>query len=140
MALVSLLLNLPKEGILAKEGILEPFEGGFRATQHTLYEQPREIGSQCTNPNCIVHDPLDGKYARNKFHVLDGQVPRLRCHYCENDIDVFFVANRRKKTYEPAVQGHQLPKNPSDTIFFTSEKSAQDAHFVSRARRRAVRS
>ena len=139
MALVSLLLNLPKEGILAKEDILEPFEGGFRSTHHTLYEQPREIGSQCTNPNCIVHDPLDGKYAWNKYHILDGEAPRLRCHYCENDIDVFFVANRRQKTFGPAAQGHHLPKNPADTIFFTSEKSAQDAQYVLRVRRPAVR-
>jgi aspartate carbamoyltransferase catalytic subunit len=139
MALVSLLLNLSKEGILAKAGILESFEGGFRSTHHTLYEQPREIGSQCTNPNCIVHDPLDGKYAWNKFHILDGEAPRLRCHYCENDIDVFFVANRRQKTYEAAIQGFHLPKNPADTIFFTSEKSAQEAHYVSRVRRSAMR-
>ena len=133
MALVSLLLEL------SKEDMLEPFEGGFRSSHHILYEQPREIGCQCANPNCIVHDPLDGKYARNKFHVIDGGIPRLRCHYCENDVEIFFVANRRQKTYEPVAQRPHLPKNPSDTIFFTNEKSAQDAGYVPRAPRRAAR-
>jgi aspartate carbamoyltransferase catalytic subunit len=129
MALVSLLLEL------SKEDNLEPFEGGFRSSHYILYEQPREIGCQCVNPNCIVHDPLDGKYARNKFHVVDGSVPRLRCHYCENDVEIFFIANRRQKTYGQAVSGLHLPKNPADTIFFTSEKNAQDAGYVQRAPR-----
>jgi aspartate carbamoyltransferase catalytic subunit len=134
MALTSLLLSL------SQKEVLEPFETGFRPSHHILYEQPREVGGQCTNPNCIVHDPLDGKYALNKFHIIDGKVPRLRCHYCENDIETFFVANRRQKTYELAVQRHQLPKNPSDTIFFTSEKNAQDVGYVPRAPRRATHS
>jgi aspartate carbamoyltransferase catalytic subunit len=132
MALVSMLLGL------SDQHALETFEAGFRATNTIVYEQPRDVGARCANANCIVHDPLDGKYARNKFHLIEAENPRLRCHYCENDISEFYVANRRQHTYERAAQGILLPKNPADTIFFTSETSAQEAQYHPRATRRAV--
>lgn len=134
MALVSALLAL------SSEEKLETFESGFRPSHYVLFEQPRDVGNRCSNPNCIVHDPLDGKYARNKFHVIEGDQPRLRCHYCENDIENFFVANRRQKTYEPARAGMHLPKNASDAIFFLSENSAIEAHFSPRSSGRAAAS
>jgi aspartate carbamoyltransferase catalytic subunit len=132
MALVAALLSL------SEELPLETFENGFRPSHHILYEQPRGVGVRCSNPNCIVHDPLDGKYARNKYHVIDGEHPRLRCHYCENDIENFFVGNRRQKTYEAAGAGMHLPKNASDAVFFSTEASAVEANFAPRSGNRAA--
>jgi aspartate carbamoyltransferase catalytic subunit len=116
MALVSALLAL------SSEALFETFESGFRPSHYALFEQPPNVGARCTNSNCIVHDPLDGKYARNKFHVIEGEHPRLRCHYCENDILAFFVANRRQKTYEPARSGRVLSRRSRRrrSAFFTT--------------------
>jgi aspartate carbamoyltransferase catalytic subunit len=129
MALIAHLLGFSDKNRFAR------FEGGFRPAQHVLYDQPSAIGDKCANQNCIVHDPLDGKYARNKFHLINAEHPRLRCHYCENDVTAFFLAHRKEKIYEPAVKGLHLPKNPANAIFFTSAASAEAAGFSLRAPR-----
>ena len=71
MALISLLL-----GIKGKS--LHKFEGGFERKQLPLYDQPRSIGMPCTNTNCIVHDPMEAQYVRNKFYVIRNERDRRR--------------------------------------------------------------
>ena len=64
MALISLLLGL-------KGKSLHRFEGGFeRDEQNPVYDQPRSVGLHCANTNCIVHDPMEAQYVRNKFYVV----------------------------------------------------------------------
>jgi hypothetical protein len=55
----------------------------------------------CVNSNCIVHDPVDGPYAARKFHLIASQPPRLRCFYCETDIDTFWITDAKSGTIFP---------------------------------------
>jgi hypothetical protein len=95
MALISLLL-----GVKGKS--LHRFEGGFENKKLPLYDQPRSVGMPCTNPNCIVHDPMEAQYVRNKFYLVKTDAPgglKLRCVYCEADTDRFVVASKKHKWY-----------------------------------------
>ena len=133
MALISLLLGV------TKEGAFETFEDGFRGSHTTLYEQPRDLGIKCSNSNCIVHDPFDGKYTKNKFHLIEHQGRRLRCLYCERDIPDFVVANKNQKTFESnaAVVG-ALPKNVKDTVFFAGAAQAEAAGYTAKPAKKAA--
>ncbi|MEY4880366.1 MAG: hypothetical protein RJB62_1835 [Pseudomonadota bacterium] len=133
MALIAGLLEL------SNAHALETFEAGFRPAQYVLYDQPNGVGDRCVNANCIVHDPLDGKYARNKFHLIEADRPRLRCHYCENDVTHFFVAHRKHKTYAPAASGLHVSKTQANTVFFNDAKSAEDAGYTLQPPRHAPR-
>lgn len=125
MALVSLLLGIEKESAF------EAFDDGFRGGHATLYQQPRELGIRCSNPNCIVHDPFDGKYTKNKFHLIEHQGRRLRCLYCERDIQDFVVGNKKQKTYEPHSENPgALPMNINDIVFFASAAEAEAALYT----------
>src|SRR5262249_21118910 len=95
MALIALLLGL-------KGKSLHKFEGGFERRGSPIYDQPRSTGMRCANKNCIVHDPMEAQYVRNKFHVVKTDAAsecKLRCVYCESDIEHFFVASRKNKWY-----------------------------------------
>ncbi len=116
MALIAALLGR------ARKNSLEKFPGGFRAERTPLYDQPTETGIRCANPNCIVHDAMERKYTRNKFHVIGGA--RLRCFYCETDILEFVAANRTSGEFT-----EQAPKSLKDTLFFASAADAQAAGF-----------
>jgi aspartate carbamoyltransferase catalytic subunit len=120
MALISLLLGLEGKS-------LETFAGGFPKQRWPLYDQPLSLGIRCANPNCIVHDPMEGPYARNKFHVVSiGKTPMLRCMYCENDIDRFVVASRKGKWYsaDPAMLAKFTTQKLKDIIAFENESDA----------------
>jgi len=94
MALISLLLGLHKGKSLHQ------FEGGFDRHRFPLYEQPRTLGIQCANKNCIVHEPMESQYVRDRFHVVKTAAGcMLRCVYCESDIESFVVAHKKNKWY-----------------------------------------
>ena len=69
--------------------------------------QPIGSGIQCVNANCITRDPAERQYAANKFYVVEensAQRCRLRCLYCETDIEAeaaarFVVSDTTRKTY-----------------------------------------
>jgi hypothetical protein len=95
MALIALLLGL-------KGKSLHKFEGGFEGKGLRIYDQPRSTGMRCANKNCIVHDPMEAQYVRNKFHIVKPAAAnecKLRCVYCETDIEQFVVASRKNKWY-----------------------------------------
>ena len=96
MALIALLLGL-------KGKSLHRFEGGFeRDEQYPVYEQPRSLGMHCANPNCIVHDPMEAQYVRNKFHVVQsarGDAAALRLLRARDR------ALRRRQQEEQVVRG-----------------------------------
>src|SRR6204780_2907801 len=82
MALIALVLHLHKNNSLHK------FAGGFAKPGHPVYAQPAGTGVHCHNKNCITCDPAESQYAANKFYVMEAQSGhRLRCVYCEADID-----------------------------------------------------
>jgi aspartate carbamoyltransferase catalytic subunit len=95
MALISLLL-----GIKGKS--LHKFQGGFERKKYPVYDQPRSVGMHCGNPNCIVHDPMEAQYVRNKFYIIGNNTAggcKLRCVYCESDIGRFVVASKKNKWF-----------------------------------------
>ncbi len=127
MALISLLLGL-------KGKSLHRFPGGFEQDEEQLYIQPRSVGIQCTNTNCIVHDPMEAQYVRNKFHVVQGpNATRLRCVYCEREINRFVAASKKNKWYtaEPSAL-QRAADHLKDTILFANEADAEAAGFHSR--------
>jgi hypothetical protein len=125
MALISLLL-----GVKGKS--LHRFEGGFQGDKYEVYSQPRSLGLHCVNSNCIVHDPMEAQYARNKFYVIPANAgSRLRCVYCEREIAQFVVANKKNKWYaaEPAALMRSPEHSLKDVVLFADEADAQAAGF-----------
>jgi aspartate carbamoyltransferase catalytic subunit len=130
MALIALLLGL-------KGKSLHKFAGGFERPKYPLYDQPRPIGIRCANKNCIVHDPMETQYVRNKFYVVKTQSQaecKLRCAYCECDIEDFVVASRKNKWFaaDPAVLVRADDQHFKDLVVFAKPAEAAEAGFHSR--------
>ncbi len=128
MALISLLLGVRRGKALPK------FEGGFESQRIPTYDQPRSDGINCTNANCIVHEPSEAQYVRNKFHLVKIISPlayKLRCAYCETDIEQFVIASKRNKwfTRDVATFFRTVEQNYKDLIAFPDEASAARAGF-----------
>ena len=139
MALISLLLHLHKNKSLHQ------FGGGFAKPEHSLYVQPIGTGLQCANANCIVRDPAERQYAANKFYIVKEDSPqrcKLRCLYCETDIDEdvtahFVVADLTRKTFSPGLAA--LARAPAEKlkqlVIHCSEVDAMAAGFQLRRSR-----
>jgi hypothetical protein len=129
MALISLLLGL-------KGKSLNKFEGGFERKPFPVYDQPRSIGIACANANCIVHEPMERQYVRNKFFIVKGAADacKLRCVYCENDIDEFVVASKKNKWFSSEVAQLLRPDEAhlKDLVVFENEAAALAAGLHSR--------
>ena len=128
MALISLLLGLTKGKSLHR------FEGGFDKQKYPLYDQPRALGIHCVNRNCIVHEPMESQYVRNRFHVVrspSGDDCKLRCVYCESDIESFVVAHKKNKWYakDAALLLREGEHNLRELIVFADEADARAAGF-----------
>ena len=116
MALISLMLHLHKNKSLHK------FSGGFAKPAFPIYAQPIGVGLPCGNPNCITCDPSEKQYAANKFYVMADeaqQQPRLRCVYCESDIEEddsasFVVGDLTRKSFFPGLSA--LARAPADKL------------------------
>jgi aspartate carbamoyltransferase catalytic subunit len=136
MALISLLLHLHKNNSLHK------FSGGFAKPEHPLYVQPIGTGVPCHNPNCITCEPAERQYAAHKFYVIPGNSRdsiRLRCVYCENDIDEeatsqFVVADTARKTFSPGPSAiaHAPADKLKNLVVYGSEADALGAGFALR--------
>jgi hypothetical protein len=114
---------------------LQRYSGGFKADDHPVYDQANNVGVSCANQNCIVHDPLDGKYSRNRFHLVDGR--RLRCFYCETDIADFVIASKKTKHYETDLSRlRTVGRQERDVVFFSNAEGAEAAGFSLPKRRR----
>jgi aspartate carbamoyltransferase catalytic subunit len=133
MALISLLLHLHQNKSLHQ------FPGGFAKPEYPVYAQPIGTGVQCGNANCIVADPAERQYAANKFYVIEGpaqQHCRLRCVYCETDVDEdvaanFVVADTTRRTFSLGLE--TLLRAPSEKlkhfVIHHSEAEATEAGF-----------
>jgi aspartate carbamoyltransferase catalytic subunit len=133
MALIAVLTDI------ATGTQLERFEDGFRASEATIYDQPTELGLRCANPNCIVHDPQERAYTRNKFSVLHrpaAHAYRLRCLYCEADIDDFVAVSTRKRRIlsGEAEIGETLAEGAASLLFFADSAAAATQGFPEKAR------
>jgi aspartate carbamoyltransferase catalytic subunit len=128
MALISLLLGLRKGSAFPK------FAGGFEPQKMPIYDHSRTDGIQCENRNCIVHEASEAQYVRNKFHFIKTSSPpnyKLRCAYCETDIDRFVVASRKHRwfSHDAAIVSHSLENNVKDTVVFANERQAHEAGY-----------
>jgi aspartate carbamoyltransferase catalytic subunit len=114
MALISLLLRVHKNKSL------HLFNGGFAKPDHPIYAQPIGTGLECDNPNCITGDPAERQYAANKFYVIEDDTRcRLRCAYCEKDVEddtaaQLVVADTTRKTFAPDLAA--LPRAAGDKL------------------------
>jgi aspartate carbamoyltransferase catalytic subunit len=126
MALISVLLGL-------KGKTLRRFAGGFEEDKFPVYDQPRNVGLHCLNPNCIVHEPMEAQYVRNKFYVVGANATiKLRCMYCERDIERFVVASKRNRWYanDPALLARMADVlHLRDLILFGDGSEAQASGF-----------
>jgi aspartate carbamoyltransferase catalytic subunit len=128
MALISLLLGL-------KGKSLHRFESGFEGDRYPVYDQSRSVGLHCINANCIVHDPMEAQYVRNKFFVVKSpNATRLRCVYCEREIDRFVIASKKHKWYatDAAALTRSNEHGLKDFVLFADEADAQAAGLHSR--------
>jgi hypothetical protein len=128
MALISLLLGLNKGKSLHQ------FEGGFGAPQFPLYDQPHKLGMQCANRNCITHEPMEALYVRNRFHVVKSattEAAKLRCVYCEGDIEDFVVAHKKNKwfTKDTSALLREGEQHLRELIAFADEAAARESGF-----------
>jgi aspartate carbamoyltransferase catalytic subunit len=114
---------------------LARYDTGFSEPARTLYDRPNTAGMRCTNRNCIVHDPLETHYVRNKFWLLPGAEgkQRLRCIYCENDSEAAVTANTKKHEFHDA--GDEAVSD--DTVFFATDEDARAAGYRDRRKKRA---
>ncbi len=136
MALISLLLHLHRNKSLHK------FIGGFAKPEYGVYVQPIGTGLQCGNPNCIVCDPAERQYAANKFYVVEPkseQRCKLRCAYCETDVDdnaaaQLVVADTARRVFTPGMAA--LARSAADKlknlIVYRNEAEAAAAGFAPR--------
>jgi aspartate carbamoyltransferase catalytic subunit len=125
MALIALLLGLHPGKSLRK------YKDGFEKPELRIYDQSLNVGIRCANANCIVHDSKERPYVRNKFYVvpsLEKDDCRLRCKYCETDIDRFFVASKKNKWYSPdtSVLLHADEPHFRELVVFASEADAEN--------------
>lgn len=135
MALISLMLHLHKNKSLHK------FAGGFAKPDFPVYAQPIGTGIACGNANCITGDPSERQYAANKFYVIENaqRQCRLRCLYCETDIDEdraapFFVCDTVRKTSASglAAFGRAPAEKRRHLVVYRSEAEASAAGFTLR--------
>jgi aspartate carbamoyltransferase catalytic subunit len=128
MALIALLLGI------RKGKSLRAVAGGFDKQRLPPYDQPRDEGLRCVNSNCIVHDSSELPYVRNKFHVIKVASPpayKLRCAYCETDIEQFVVASKKHHwfTREIASLLHTDGQNFRELLAFSDASAAEKAGY-----------
>jgi aspartate carbamoyltransferase catalytic subunit len=130
MALISLMLGVGEQSELARH------DGGFGASKWPVYDRPPGTGLSCANPNCIVHDELERKHCRDKFHLVEG--PKLRCVYCETDTHEFVAADTRSHRFHSTGKDtwESLTKALPSLIFYPTLDAAAAAGYS--PRRRAV--
>jgi hypothetical protein len=130
---------------LHKNKSLHKFPGGFAKPEQPVYCQPIGTGLGCANQNCITCDPAESQYAANKFYIVEEPLRhdvRLRCVYCESDIEVpaemaahsLVIADAMRKTFTPGLA--TLIKAPAEKrkhlVIYANESEAVAAGFTPR--------
>lgn len=129
MALISLLLGF------ARDKSLKKFPGGFISEGHDIFDQIEPEGLTCANTNCIVHDAMEGKYARNRFELAAPH--RLRCFYCDSDVAEFVVGNRKTRHFSTDIPiPREYVRNGRDIVLFANADAAATAGYSLVKRRR----
>jgi len=71
---------------------------------------------------------MEAQYVRNKFQVVnnDASKTRLRCFYCENDIEHFVVGHKKSQwfTDDPALLSRPADPAFKDLVAFATAEDA----------------
>jgi aspartate carbamoyltransferase catalytic subunit len=117
---------------------LKRFPGGFSASAAAVFEANETSGVACVNNNCVVHDPVDGPYAANKFYLVPSRPPRLRCFYCETDIETFWITDVKSQAVFPNDEPpFEWLHNPG-LVFHSSPEKAAESGFQRRNPARTI--
>ena len=131
MALISLLL-----GIKGKS--LHKFEGGFERRQFPVYDQPRSrrhaLRQHELHRARADGEPIRAQQVLRRAGRGAPDACKLRCVYCESDIEQFVVASRKNKWFasEPAPLLRTNDHALKDLLVFANEADALAAGFHSR--------
>ena len=103
MALISLLLGCSPR-------VVEPSSWStpeWRRPEHRVYQH--DTGVRCSNDRCVSNQASEMRYLPQRFTLIMGTPPRLRCTYCDNEIRAEYVATSegfdeptRRRKYHPA--------------------------------------
>ena len=110
---------------------LKRFPGGLPGDAARIYEAGSASGIACANANCIVHDAVERPYAANRFELIVAQPLRLRCFYCETDIENFWVADKESGTVFANSDHpfHGDRKSAADLTYYANLEKAEQAGF-----------
>ena len=107
MALISLLLGL-------KGKSLHRFEGGFERDKHAALRpaaQPRPALHQLRTASCTIRWKRNTS-ATSSTSCSRATATRLRCVYCEREIEHFVVASKKNKWYAGRSRGAATQHRP----------------------------
>lgn len=130
MALMSLILGCSPRVVQPEEW----FEEDWRPVMHPRYTH--DTGVHCPNERCVANQPSEMRYLPQRFNVIAGIPPRLRCAWCDNELEPAVIGtseafdgpiNRRK--YHLARSRWAATIRPENLLFFSSVEAAEAAGF-----------
>jgi aspartate carbamoyltransferase catalytic subunit len=114
--------------LIAKVLGIEPFKSIHVARDEAVQLYEHKGGMLCANERCITHSPAEQRYLAQRAQVRGRELLTFRCAYCEADIPISVLGNKRSKTYEPN-GGSNRPLRLSDMAAFRSENEARRAGY-----------
>lgn len=130
MALISLLLGCSPRIVAPQDG----FGEDWRPVSHPLYTH--DTGVRCPNERCVSSQPSELRYLPRRFVLIAGTPPRLRCWYCDHEIEPPVIATAEaydepthRRKYHPARSRWATAIRPENLLMFGSAEDAEAAGF-----------
>jgi len=130
MALMALLLGCSPRVVQPAEW----FQEDWRPVVHPRYTH--QTGVRCPNERCVSNQASEMRYLPQRFNIIAGIPPRLRCAWCDYETSPEVIAtseaydeptNRRK--YHPARSRWAAMIRPENLLLFSSIADAEKAGF-----------
>jgi len=125
MALISMLMGCTPR-------VVEPFEWPtheWQGNSHRNYVH--NTGVRCPNDRCVSNQSSEMRYLPQRFRLIAGTPPRLRCLYCDNEIQGAFVATAegfdeptRRRKYHPGDSRWATAIRPENLLVFQTAGQA----------------
>ena len=130
MALMSLLLGCSPRAVQLSEWS----EEDWRPIAHPRYMY--ETGVRCPNERCVSNQESEMRYLPHRFNVIAGIPPRLRCSWCDYEIEPEVIATSEaydeptsRRKYHPARSRWAAMIRPENLLLFSSAADAERAGF-----------
>ncbi len=130
MALISLLLGCSPRVVEPRDGFGEE----WRPIAHPLYAH--DTGICCPNERCVSSQPSELRYLPRKFSLIAGTPPRLRCWYCDHEVEPPVIATAEaydepthRRKYHAARSRWAAAIRPENLLLFASAEDAEAAGF-----------